>query len=232
MVQIAERVIEANDKPRAEVMVDVQILEVSRERAKHYGLDLGSYSAALAFSPEAAPGATTASAVQPQHDFAGRQHRRLLPVGAVRGGAVPRKRFADQGAGQAEPARRRRPEAVVEPRRRRAGSEHHLHAAGRPAASASNPLTSFGYRTIGIIVDMTPRVTYDGDIILDITIENSARGQDINIAGQNLPSFFSRKVTTKLRLRDGESNLLAGLLREDERKIADGISRASCGCRS
>ncbi|HEX6161762.1 MAG TPA: secretin N-terminal domain-containing protein, partial [Vicinamibacterales bacterium] len=56
VVAIAERVIEANDKPRAEVMVDVQILEVSRERAKAYGLDLGSYSASLAFSPEAAPG--------------------------------------------------------------------------------------------------------------------------------------------------------------------------------
>ena len=44
---------------------------------------------------------------------------------------------------------------------------------------------------------MTPRVTYDGDIILDLTLENSARGQDINIAGQNLPAFFSRKVTTR-----------------------------------
>ena len=70
---------------------------------------------------------------------------------------------------------------------------------------------------------MTPRVTYDGDIILEITIENSARGQDSNIAGQNLPSFFSRKVSTKLRLRDGESNLLAGLLREDERKSLTGF---------
>ena len=37
-----------------------------------------------------------------------------------------------------------------------------------------NPLTSYGYRTIGIIVEMTPRVTYDGDIILEITLENSA----------------------------------------------------------
>ena len=70
---------------------------------------------------------------------------------------------------------------------------------------------------------MTPRVTYDGDIILDITIENSARGQDSNIAGQNLPSFASRKVTTRLRLRDGESNLLAGLVREDERKSLTGF---------
>jgi hypothetical protein len=87
----------------------------------------------------------------------------------------------------------------------------------------TSPLTSFGYRTIGIIVEMTPRVTYDGDIILELTLENSARGQDSNIAGQNLPSFFSRKVTTKLRLRDGESNLLAGLLREDERKSLKGF---------
>ncbi len=87
----------------------------------------------------------------------------------------------------------------------------------------SSPLTSYGYRTIGIIVDMTPRVTYDGDVILEITVENSARGQDSNIAGQNLPSFFSRKVSTKLRLRDGESNLLAGLLREDERKALTGF---------
>jgi hypothetical protein len=86
-----------------------------------------------------------------------------------------------------------------------------------------NPLTSYGYRTIGIIVEMTPRVTYDGDIMLEISVENSARGQDTNIAGQNLPSFFSRKVQTKLRMRDGESNLLAGLLREDERKSLTGF---------
>src|SRR4029078_1048058 len=87
----------------------------------------------------------------------------------------------------------------------------------------TSPLTSYGYRTIGIIVDMTPRVTYDGDIILEITVENSARGQDTNIAAQIRPSFFSRKVQTKLRLRDGESNLLAGLLREDERKSLKGF---------
>ena len=115
VMQIAEKIIEANDKPRAEVMVDVQILEVSRERTKAYGLDLGSYSAALAFSPESAPG-DDREAVQPQYDLARHQHGRLLPVGAVRGGALPRKRFADEGAREAEPARHGRAEAVVEPR--------------------------------------------------------------------------------------------------------------------
>ncbi len=70
---------------------------------------------------------------------------------------------------------------------------------------------------------MTPRVTYEGEIVMDLVLENSARGQDSIIAGQTLPAFASRKVTTRLRLRDGESNLLAGLLREDERRSLRGF---------
>jgi hypothetical protein len=86
-----------------------------------------------------------------------------------------------------------------------------------------NPLTSFNYRTVGVIIQMTPRVTIEGDVILDLSVENSTRGQDVNIAGQNLPSFGSRKVTTRLRLRDGESNLLAGLLREQDRRFLQSV---------
>jgi hypothetical protein len=86
-----------------------------------------------------------------------------------------------------------------------------------------NPLTSFNYRPVGVNIQVTPRVTFEGDIILDLLVESSTLGQDVNIAGQNLPSFGSRKVQTRLRLRDGESNLLAGLLREDERRFMRGI---------
>jgi type II secretory pathway component HofQ len=65
VVAVAERIIEANDKPRAEVSVNVQILEVSRERAKRYGLDLGSYSAALNFSQLATNSAQLLGSVTP-----------------------------------------------------------------------------------------------------------------------------------------------------------------------
>ncbi len=221
VVQIAERVIEANDKPRAEVMVDVQILEVSRERAKRYGLDLGSYSAALNFSPEAAPATdakpfnlNTISQGVSTADF-----YLSVPSAVVR--------FLESDS---------QTKVLAKPNLRGVEGQKLSLNLGEdvpvpsttftPLAGTgvgSSPLTSYGYRTIGIIVDMTPRVTYDGDIILEITLENSARGQDTNIAGQNLPSFFSRKVQTKLRLRDGESNLLAGLLREDERKSLTGF---------
>jgi len=222
VVQIIERMIESNDKPRAEVMVDVQILEVSRERTKSYGLDLGSYAISTVFSPEAAPGAdakpfnlNTISTGVSTADF-----YMAVPSAVVR--------FLESDS---------QTKVLAKPNLRGTeGQKLSLNlgedvpvpsttftpiAAG---GSAANPLVSYGYRTIGIIVNMTPtRVTYEGDILLDISIENSARGQDTNIAGQNLPSFFSRKVETKLRLRDGESNLLAGLLREDERRSLTGF---------
>ncbi len=221
VMQIIERIIEANDKPRAEVVVDVQILEVSRERAKRYGLDLGTYSASLAFSPESAPSETarpinlnTISQGVSTADF-----YFSVPSAVVR--------FLESDS---------QTKVLAKPNLRGTEGQKLSLNLGEdvPVPSTTftplagggsnvNPLTSYGYRTIGIIVDMTPRVTYDGDIILEITVENSARGQDTNIAGQNLPSFFSRKVQTKLRLRDGESNLLAGLLREDERRSLTGF---------
>ncbi len=55
VMDVIERVIRANDKPRAEVIIDVQILEVNRKRTKQLGLNLNSYSLGLTFSPEVAP---------------------------------------------------------------------------------------------------------------------------------------------------------------------------------
>jgi general secretion pathway protein D len=89
-----------------------------------------------------------------------------------------------------------------------------------------NPLSSYQYKDVGVNIDMTPRVTLEGDILLDVTIVNNSRGSDVNIGGINIPSFGNREVTTRLRLHDGESNLLAGLLREDERRSLNGFPGA------
>ena len=51
-----------------------------------------------------------------------------------------------------------------------------------------------------------------------LTIERSALGQNIDIAGQSLPTFSDRSATISLRLRDGEPRVLAGLVREDDRR--------------
>src|SRR5439155_5087910 len=59
VVQILEKIIAQNDKPRAEIVVDVEILEVDRQRTKAYGLNLSEYALGAVFSPEVSPSATT-----------------------------------------------------------------------------------------------------------------------------------------------------------------------------
>ena len=79
VVEVIERIIRANDKPRAEVVIDVQILEVNRQRASTSGSNLSDYALGLTFSPEARAAehvsdarrrAPIAAAVQPEHDLA------------------------------------------------------------------------------------------------------------------------------------------------------------------
>jgi Flp pilus assembly secretin CpaC len=226
VMAIIERMLEANDKPRAEVIIDVQILEVSRERAKKYGLNLSAYQIGAIFSPEVAPGTGDTGPTVPPFNL------NTISQGISTADfylAVPTAvlNFLESDS---------RTKVLAKPQLRGTEGQKVSLNLGEdvPIPSTSftplatggasvNPLTSFGYRPIGIIVEMTPRVTYEGEIMLDLTLENSARGGDVIIAGQALPAFSSRKVTTRLRLRDGEPNLLAGLLREDERRALTGF---------
>ena len=95
-----------------------------------------------------------------------------------------------------------------------------------------NPLSSYQYKDVGVNIDMTPTVTLEGDIRLDLTLDSSSRGADVSIGGVNIPSFVQRTVTTRLRLRDGESNLLAGLFQEARAERRVRVSRARSTCRS
>ena len=52
---VIERILAANDKPLAEIIVDVEILEVNRERVKQFGLNLTQCALGDIFSPEVPP---------------------------------------------------------------------------------------------------------------------------------------------------------------------------------
>ena len=234
VVAIVQRVIEQNDKPRAEVVIDVQILEVNRTRTKEFGIDLSNFSIAGVFSPETDPrgggaaGTAGAGTTLEQRPFNLNTITRGISTAdfylSVPSAVV---RFLETDS---------ETRLIAKPQLRGAegqlitlnlGDEIPVPATVfTPIAAGGanvNPLTSINYRTVGVIVEMTPRVTIDGDIILDLTVENSTRGQDVNVAGSNLPSFGTRRVVTRLRLRDGESNLLAGLLRETDRRFLSGF---------
>ena len=230
IVQIIQRVVEQNDNPKAEVVVDVQILEVNRGRAKQFGIDLSQYAITAVFSPERDPrgtgdGNTATFAPQPfnlntiTRGISAADFYLSVPSAVVQ--------FLETDT---------QSRLIAKPQLRGAeGQQITLNLGDEipvpatvftPVAQGGanfNPLTSFNYRPVGVNIQVTPRVTFEGDIILDLIVENSTLGPDVNIAGQNLPSFGSRKVQTRLRMRDGESNLLAGLLREEDRRALRGI---------
>ena len=81
------------------------------------------------------------------------------------------------------------------------------------------PITSFNYENIGVNIDITPRTHHDDDVSLAVKIEVSS------ISGTGfggLPTFGNRSINTVIRLRDGETNMLAGLIRDDEREVLVG----------
>ncbi len=226
---VAERLIRALDKPRAEVVIEVQILEVNRNRAKSFGINLSDYALGLTFSPEVAP-PNTSGTIPPtapppfnlntiSQGISTSDFYLTVPTAFLR--------FLETDS---------RTKQLAKPQLRGAeGQELTLNLGdqipvvstvfGAAAAGgfANIPQSSFTYRDVGVNITMTPRVTYEGEIILDLTVESSNLGPNISVAGQDVPSFGSRRVKTRLRLREGESNLLAGLLKDDQRKIISGM---------
>ena len=231
---IIEKMIDANDKPRAEIVIDVQILEIRRDRAKTFGVELTDYQIGSVFSPESDPRGVSTNADGGGTTIVTKPTFNLNTI--TRGVSTADFYLAVPSAVVHFLESDSETKLIAKPQLRGAeGQKITLNLGDQipvpstvftPLATGganTNPLTSFNYKDVGINVEMTPRVTIEGDIILDLLVENSTRSGDVNIAGQNLPSFGSRKVTTRLRLRDGESNLLAGLLREDERRLLSGL---------
>ncbi|MEQ1910851.1 MAG: secretin N-terminal domain-containing protein, partial [Vicinamibacterales bacterium] len=256
VVQIIEKVIEQNDKARAEIMFDVEILEVNRVRAKQYGLNLSEYALGGVLSPEVSPSGaatttTTTAGTGTTPTTTAAAGRSTGPSGVAspppfnlntisRGFTTSDFYLAVPTAIVRALESDTQTKLVAKPQLRGAeGNKLTLNLGDEvPIVSTSytpiatgggavNPLNSFQLKPVGINIDITPvRVTLDGDILLDLNVESSSRGSDVNLGGTNYPSFGSRKVGTRLRLRDGESNLLAGLLREDERKSLNGFPGA------
>src|SRR5206468_7191027 len=86
--------------------------------------------------------------------------------------------------------------------------------------TAQQPITSFNYQNIGVNIDITPRTHHDDDVSLNLKIAVT------NISGTGfggLPTFGNREINTIITLRDGETNMLAGLIRDDERQSLAGV---------
>jgi general secretion pathway protein D len=214
-ISAASKIISAIDKARPEVVIDVELLEVDRTRLKEYGLQIASpgsqgISGQVNISPDVNTLQELRSLTQADillTGLPGLYYRLLKTDSATRVLANPSLRTSEGIAAQA-----RFGERVPVP-----VTTFAPIAAG---GVQTQPITSFNYENIGVNIDITPRTHHDDDVSLAVRIEVS------NISGTgfgDLPTFGNRSINTVIRLKDGETNMLAGLIRDDERRVMGGI---------
>ncbi|WP_291987419.1 secretin N-terminal domain-containing protein [Luteitalea sp.] len=216
-IEAASRLLAAIDKARAEVVIEVELLEVARTRFKQYGIQILSpgNETGLAGQVDAnQEGGLTLEQLTNLGkgdifftNLPGLYYRLLKADSDTRTLANPQLRTSD-----GLPAQAKFGEEVPVPQ-----------VTFAPIATGGvnqQPITSFTYRNVGVNIDITPRTHHNDDVTLAVKIEISSLS---GTGYSGLPTFGTRSITTTIRLRDGETNLLAGLIRDNERTVLRGI---------
>jgi general secretion pathway protein D len=88
-----------------------------------------------------------------------------------------------------------------------------------------NPLvnTQFNYIDVGVNIDITPRVHGTDQVTLKIAMDISAVDSYQNIGGIQQPVIGQRKIDQEINMREGEANIMGGILEETESKSINGI---------
>ena len=214
-IAAAAKIITAIDKARPEVIIDVELLEVNRTHLHEYGLQPASPGSAgingaadinkTGLSLRDLSNLTSADVLLT--NLPSLYYRLLKTDSATRILANPQLRTAE-----GIPAQARFGERVPVP-----VTTFAPIAAG---GVQTQPITSFNYEPIGVNIDITPRMHHDDEVSLALKIDLSS------ISGKgfgDLPTFGSRQINTVIRLRDGETNMLAGLIRDEERTSLSGV---------
>ena len=91
-------------------------------------------------------------------------------------------------------------------------------------AGVVNPLvnTQFQYLDVGVNVDVTPRIHPDHEISMKVHIEVSSQTNTVNIGGINQPVISQRSIEHDIRLKDGEVNVLGGLIEQTDSNSING----------
>jgi general secretion pathway protein D len=214
----ASRVLSAIDKAKPELIIDVELLEVDRTKLSEYGLQIASPgSPGINGSVGIDQGTTSSINLRTLRNLTQSDillanipslyYRLLKSDTNTRTLANPQLRTIE-----GTPAQARFGERVPVP----VTTFTPIATGGTP----QQPITSFNYENIGVNIDIVPRTHHDDDVTLALKIAvTSISGTGFG----GLPTFGNREINTSIRLRDGETNMLAGLIRDDERKALDGI---------
>jgi general secretion pathway protein D len=217
-VAIAEKLIRINDKAKAEVLIDVEILIMATTKNSNIGTALSTYSFNLGFNPET---------INTNPDS---------PEGSIGLGDLSNLTRGNwfinvpsvlinlaKSSGEAE--------VIAQPQLRISEGEKASLLIGDqvpiPVTSfnTSNtiggsvvPITAFQYRDVGITIDVEPRVHHNREITLNLSVEISNVGETVKVGDTEAITIGTRTITSVIRLKSGESSLLAGLIRRDKTK--------------
>jgi general secretion pathway protein D len=234
---LAEKIINDLDRTKPEVVVDVAVLEVNRQKERNLGITLPT---SIGITPVATGsngvstttngtsttngGTTTnnsttqitlntlanANATNFAVTITGGQVNALLSDSDTRILQNPRVRATD-GQRATLKIGSKIPVAT--------GS----YNAGVSAGIASLGVqTQFQYLDVGVNIDMTPTVHYDREISLKMHVEVSSQNGQVTISGVTEPIISQRTADQTIQLKDGEPSLLAGILTNQDTKGVNG----------
>ena len=223
VVELAERLIKAWDKPKSEVLIDLEIMEVSRTRLRQLGVSFDNAGATntvgLAYNPAVDTSSTTTSNwfslggldLSKANNFS-----ISLPTSFLQ--------FLETDSDT---------KVIAQPRIRGISDEEISHKVGQKipiprttfstfAAGGVNnvPITNFDQQDVGIEIKIKPSIHREGDVTLACDIKVTSLGGK---GYADIPIINNREIKNVMRLRNGETNLIAGLLRDEERKSIKGV---------
>jgi len=83
--------------------------------------------------------------------------------------------------------------------------------------------TNIQYRSTGIILTVTPHISESGLVSMEISQEVSEQSEEILVGGEFYPSFFDRSVKTTLTVKDNQTIVIGGLIRQSSSQGTAGV---------
>lgn len=199
ITRLVERMIQKHDKKPAEVILEVEILEINRNKAENLGLDFGSYQVSAAVPPY--PLGTSFNAAKSTGTL-------TVPSATLH--------FFKQDVDAKILANPRIRVVSGKPAKIHIGDRVPLIATTIQDATGQVRNT-FDYKDIGIALTAEPTVHLDKSVSVKLGLEVSSLGQNLGTASQPAYSIGSRNAETSMLLRDGETAILGGLIQDNER---------------
>ena len=216
-VAIAERIVEQNDKQLAEVVVDVELLQINTTKSQDLGVLLTAYESRGLL---AAPGGQTNFGNDvPEGSFTWDQLKDIslrsfgFTIPSITYSFIKNNTDSELLAKpQLRISEGQKAQLVIGDRVPIPTTQFNT---GTTIGGNIVPVTSFQYQDVGIKIEVEPRVHHNKEVTLKLTIEVSNLNGFVEFQGNRQPIIGTRTISSSIRLKDGETNFLAGLFRTD-----------------